>query len=273
MKLQRITPKKKFSQNFLTDAAIARKIASVLECTEGDMVVEIGPGTGALTSHLIAHQGVSVYALELDERAVASLRQTFSTVDSNTLHIIHTDALAYDLHSLAQSAGRSLKVIGNLPYAITSDLLFHLYDNSESISRAVCMVQKEVAQRIVASVRTKEYGILTLATQMAGTARIHFDVPSGAFYPRPSVTSSVFSVDMHKEQSTNALNVLNLRRLVRAAFNQRRKTLRNSLAAYCEEQWHISVRTIDSPMLEQRAEELTLADFRELYHILQQASG
>jgi 16S rRNA (adenine1518-N6/adenine1519-N6)-dimethyltransferase len=262
-KLPYLAPKKSFSQNFLTDVIIAKRIVESLEILPDETIIEIGPGTGSLTRFILETQAKSIHVLELDERAVSSLRSSYPATTYPALSIHHTDALANSIESYTTDNKRC-SVIGNLPYSITSDLLFHIYDSAGSVRRAILMVQKEVAKRITAQPRTKDYGVLTLATELVGKAKILFDVQPGSFYPRPSVTSAVFAIDFHTVQRPSDERK-ELTKLIRSAFGQRRKMLRNSLDSYTNSEFGIDIASVNHPFLTRRAEELSLTDVEELY--------
>lgn len=259
----RITPKKSFSQNFLNDSHVAKKIAESLKVTNDSIVIEIGPGTGALTKHLLSIPK-AVYALELDERAVVALQTNFPQQEYPNLHVVKGDALQFDIQQMYNTTNSKLFAIGNIPYAITADLMFWLYANSQYLKECVVMVQKEVAKRIVAKPRTKEYGILTIATELCGKAKILFDVQPGSFYPVPKVTSSVFRVEFFETQKSYD-EVKNIMALVKAGFNQRRKKLSNALQVFVLNRYNIDIRSIQHPKLDARAEELTTQDFIDLF--------
>lgn len=216
-----IRPKKSLGQNFLRDPNTIRKIAASVGAPEGAAVVEIGPGTGALTEELLRFYP-DLTALEVDERAVEHLRETLPDLD-----VRHADVLETDWAALAEEKGGRLWVVGNLPYYITSPILFSLLDARQHIRRAVVMMQKEVAERLVAVPRTKAYGILSVQTQLLARPSLLFDVSRHVFYPKPDVTSAVVALDF--DAPPLGTDVERLRRTVRTAFNQRRKTLRNSL--------------------------------------------
>jgi 16S rRNA (adenine1518-N6/adenine1519-N6)-dimethyltransferase len=216
-------PKKRLGQNFLRDPNIARKIVGSLE--GGAPLVEIGSGTGALTG-LLLERDPALTAVEVDERAVAILTRQWPDLD-----VRHLDVLKLNWASLAEERGGPLGVIGNLPYYITTPILFSLLDSpTGTVRELVVMMQKEVAARIVAVPRTKAYGILSVVLQKLTKPTLFFDVPPDVFYPKPAVTSSV----VHFDFRVPALEVdpALFRRVVRMAFNQRRKTLRNSLSAF-----------------------------------------
>jgi 16S rRNA (adenine1518-N6/adenine1519-N6)-dimethyltransferase len=175
-----ITPKKSLGQNFLHDQNIARKIAAALDINENDVVIEIGPGTGNLTRFLLEYDA-PVYAVEIDKRAIAVLEDEFS--DEN-LNIIHKDILDFDLKDFAESEKRNIKIVGNLPYYISSQILFYIFENAELVEKAIFMLQKEVARRICSKPRTKDYGILTVATELSSSPGILFDVSPKCFLSR-----------------------------------------------------------------------------------------
>lgn len=222
-------PSRRFSQNFLTDVGIARNIASSLELTDADAVVEIGPGKGALTTHLAVSPASEVAAIEIDARAVVFLQQQ-SWVSSGRVRLIEADALTVRVEELFPKHHRDQRcVIGNIPYAITSPLLFWMFDQRRSIARGVFMMQREVARRCVAQVGSKDYGILSVACWLHGSARLLFHVQPGSFFPRPSVTSSVVRFDLSIEAAAG-LAERPFMNFVRSAFSQRRKVMTNALA-------------------------------------------
>lgn len=252
-----IRPVKRLGQNFLRDPNTARRIVAALDVPETEPVVEVGPGTGALTGILAARFG-QFAALEVDDRAVAHLRETLPGVD-----VRQADVLEADWKALADEMGRPLHVISNLPYYITSEILFGLVDARAHIGQAVVMMQKEVARRIVAVPRTKEYGILSVVLQRVCLPKLLFDVSPNVFYPKPEVTSSVLRLDFRAGPHDD-VDPAWFRTVVRTAFNQRRKTLRNSLSRL--------EREVPEHWRECRAEELTPADFVEMTRYLAGAS-
>ncbi len=222
-------PQKRFSQNFLTDVSTARSIAEALQISAGDNVVEIGPGKGALTVHLCESSADRIVGVELDDRAVQFLCQQ-SWVRSGRVQIVSGDALALRVQDLLPSTDRQHRcIIGNIPYSITSPLLFWLFSQAHEVSRGVIMMQREVARRCVAGVGSKDYGILSVATWLHARARLMFHVKPGSFFPRPDVVSSVVRFDLLAETPMN-LNVAAFMEFVRAAFSQRRKVMTNALA-------------------------------------------
>jgi 16S rRNA (adenine1518-N6/adenine1519-N6)-dimethyltransferase len=217
-------PKKSLGQNFLQDANIIRKIAAALNAPEDASVIEIGAGTGALTEELLQHHQ-HLTAIEIDERAIAYLQEKFPQ-----LHLIHADILQVKWRDLDLPTDTRHFVLGNLPYYITSQILFSILDGFPYIERAILMMQLEVAERLIAMPRTKEYGILSVWTQLFSVPKVLFSVSKNVFYPKPEVTSAVVGLDINATpQWTTEVEVEWVRKVVRMAFNQRRKTLRNSL--------------------------------------------
>lgn len=279
MAQQHIAPKKSLGQNFLTDRNIIRKIIAALEAQAGDSVLEIGPGEGALTNELAVMPLQSLLAVEFDVRSVHLLSARFPKTSHPHVSIHHGDVRSFALHPYAeqqlQQHNRKLKIIGNIPYNITSDILFWLYDAAPLLDCAIIMMQKEVARRLVAAPRTKDYGILTVATSFCAKARILFDVAPGCFFPRPSVTSSVVEL-----RFPNAIGVApdvypHVKPLVNAAFNQRRKVLANALKTYITSHVAAPYATVLERAESQgilyfrkRAEELLPKDFLALWEFL-----
>ncbi len=219
-----IPPKKSLGQNFLSDPNTARKIVASIRAPEDAHVVEIGPGTGALTG-LLAERFPMLTAVEVDPRAIEVLLARLPGLD-----VRRKDVLELDWEALAREKGRPVYVVGNLPYYLTSPILFSLFDHRSILAEAVVMMQLEVAERLVAVPRTKAYGILSVNAQLFARPELLFRVSRNVFYPRPDVTSAVVRLDFRNIDV--AADVGALRQVVRAAFNQRRKTLRNSLGRW-----------------------------------------
>ncbi len=256
-----ITPKKSLGQHFLKDANIRDKIIDQLEAGPDDRVVEIGPGTGALTGHLAA-RFARLEAVEIDARAVAHLTEKMPA-----LKVHHGDVITYDWVAHSKLYGEKLHVIGNLPYYVTSQVIFSLLDAHHYISEAVLMMQREVAERLVAVPRTKAYGILSVAVQQLAIPHLAFRVSRNVFFPKPDVESAVVRLEFkHTTPDLDLSEAAWLRKVVRTAFNQRRKTLRNSLSRLTSE---IS-RDVPDEWRTKRAEELSPADFVELARYLKQ---
>ena len=266
-----VSPKKSLGQNFLIDDNIARNIVRDLQVTHDDVVVEIGPGKGALTKFLIPKVG-KLIAIEIDSRAIAELEQQFS---SSTVTILHQDFLDFDLASLAAREGRKLRLVGNIPYYLTSPILLKAFDDHASVRDCTLMVQREVAERLAADVGTKEYGILTVYARFYGSLRKLFDVSPNCFFPKPKVFSSVIQETFAEQVPYNVDEKL-FRTVVRTAFGKRRKTLRNALKYLPFEEQVVS-RLADaiakeSPsvfaLFERRPEQLGVDQFVELTNVV-----
>ena len=217
--------RKRFGQNFLHDENVIRKIVDSISAVEGDHLLEIGPGLGALTKEL-AKTGATIHCVELDADLAKSLRTEFQEYDS--IKIIEGDALKFDLSSIATEK-RPLRVIGNLPYNISTPIIFHLLKNSELIRDMTFMLQLEVIQRMISKVGKRNYGRLSLMVQYYCEVEHLFNVASSAFSPKPKVVSALARLKPHNSTSIRAKDSDCLQTVIRTAFNQRRKTLRNSL--------------------------------------------
>ncbi|MEX0719305.1 MAG: 16S rRNA (adenine(1518)-N(6)/adenine(1519)-N(6))-dimethyltransferase RsmA [Balneolaceae bacterium] len=212
--------KKSLGQHFLIDKNIVFKIIDAIDAKATDRVIEIGPGTGALTKWL-AEKYDDVHAIELDERAVEYLKKEFPS-----LNIHQKDILQVNWGKFA-GAETNTFVVGNLPYYITSPILFDLLEHRDLLSGAILMMQKEVAERLVAEHSSKQYGILSVQTQLFSSVELLFDVSRNSFSPPPKVTSSVIRLRFNKQALS--CSDASIKKVVRTAFNQRRKKLSNSL--------------------------------------------
>ena len=262
----RVKPKQSLGQNFLIDDNIARKIVRALNLSEHDVVVEIGPGKGALTKHLIQAAG-HLIAVEVDGRVVHNLQETFQ---SSTVAILHQDFLETDLAKWQHQHGQKLHIVGNIPYHLTSPILFKVFEDRSSIDDLTIMIQREVAQRITAVPETKEYGILSVFSQFYGTPKMLFTVSPHCFYPKPKVTSAVVRLRM-REQLLHEVNEQTFATVVKTTFGKRRKTLRKSLLylPYDEATVSMILKKIDFP-LEKRPEQLTVEQFANLSEQIEQ---
>lgn len=218
-------PKKFLGQNFLVDDNISRKIVKQLDLKKDDTVLEIGPGQGALTKHL-AGFCKNYVAVEIDKNITESLDNKFKEKGK----FINEDFLKFDLNKFK----KQIKIVGNLPYNIASEILFKLFDNKDKFIYAVLMVQKEFAKRLVAHPNTKEYGILSVQTQAFSKPQLLFNVPPSVFFPKPKVESSVIKLTFQKD-SPEIQRYDGFKLLVRSAFSKRRKILKNSLSDLFEE--------------------------------------
>ncbi|MEK6678423.1 MAG: 16S rRNA (adenine(1518)-N(6)/adenine(1519)-N(6))-dimethyltransferase RsmA [Nitrospirota bacterium] len=217
-----VRPKKSLGQHFLTDINIARDIVDAANISKDDIVVEIGPGNGILT-RLLAGRAKKVIAIEIDERLIDKLRDEFGSF--NNIEIIAKDALQFPFNEIE---GR-FKVAANLPYYITTPIIFHLLESRDRIISMTLMMQREVAERIVAAPGGKDYGVLSIAVQFYAEPALNFIVPSSAFFPKPKVESAVVSFRILDKRRVEVLDEGFFFKVVRAAFSQRRKTLRNAL--------------------------------------------
>lgn len=219
-----VRPKKRLSQSFLIDPNITAKIASLLEPGPDDIVVEIGSGLGIMTG-IIARQVKKVIALEIDPGLVEILK---AEIDRDNVLIINGDFLKFDFREISPGLSKA-KVIGNVPYNISSAIVFRLLDFRQFISTAVLMLQKEVAGRIAAGPGSKDYGIVSVIVSMYASVRRELVVPPGCFHPRPKVDSAVIRLNFREKPLIDLKNPELFRELVRASFAQRRKTLLNNL--------------------------------------------
>ena len=214
--------KKSLGQHFLTDPYYLTAIADAARIAEGDRVIEIGPGRGHLTRELLA-RAQAVLAIELDEQLIPLLKEEFA--EAVNLEIIHADALTYRYAGL----DGTWKVVANLPYYISTPLIRRLIDHRAQFSTLTLMLQREVAQRIVSPPGSKDYGFLSILVQLYAEAAMLFTVPAAAFTPRPDVDSAVIALTIRSRPCATIRDENVFFRLVKAAFTQRRKTLRNAL--------------------------------------------
>lgn len=219
--------KPRLGQNFLRDAQAIERIAGALGDLQGETVVEIGPGEGAIT-HALAARSARVIAIELDPNLAAYLRGQFP---AERVRVVQADVLGFDFAAAAAEAGHRLPVVGNLPYYITSPILLKLAENHAALDRAVLMAQREVADRIVAGPGSRDYGVLSVTVQMYGPVVPLFTLPPGAFSPPPDVHSTVFRWRFAPRFAELEVEEAGFVRMVRAVFAQKRKTLANNLRA------------------------------------------
>jgi 16S rRNA (adenine1518-N6/adenine1519-N6)-dimethyltransferase len=219
---------KKFGQNFLIDPRVLDKIIAAAEITKDDFVLEIGPGIGTLTQYL-AEAAREVTAVEIDRNLIPILQETLAAYDN--VSVINEDVLKVDIAALAQekNGGRPIKVVANLPYYITTPIIMGLFESGVPLDSVTVMVQKEVAMRMQAGPGTKDYGALSLAVQYYAQPYLAANVPPNCFMPRPNVGSAVIRLTRYQEPPIQVKDEKLLFRLIRASFNQRRKTLLNGL--------------------------------------------
>lgn len=222
-------PKKQLGQNFLADSAAARTIASRAGLDADDVVLEIGSGLGALTIP-IAQSVSRVYAVETDSRLIPILEAELGKKALDNVSVLTADIMDVDLSGLSRDHGRKLVVMGNLPYNISSQILVKLILDRVWISKAVVMFQKELAQRLQAPPGTKDYGRITVMLHYAAKIQKIAEIKAQMFYPRPQIDSQVLEIDFYPRLPFPASDEAFLFQVIKAAFNQRRKTLRNALA-------------------------------------------
>lgn len=224
---------KKFGQNFLIDTHVLDKIIRAADITKDDFVLEIGPGIGTMTQYLAEAAG-KVTAVEIDKTLIPILEDTLQNYKNVT--VINEDVLKLDIGRLAkeENAGRPIKVVANLPYYITTPIIMGLYEKHVPMESITVMVQKEVADRMQVGPGTKDYGALSLAVQYYASPYIVANVPPNCFMPRPKVGSAVIRLTSHREPPVDVKDEKLMFRIIRASFNQRRKTLANGLKNYAE---------------------------------------
>ena len=255
---------KKFGQNFLIDTHVLDKIIQAADITRDDFVLEIGPGIGTLTQYL-CENAREVAAVEIDRMLIPILEDTLSEYDNVT--VINQDVLKLDLNQLVEekNGGRPIKVVANLPYYITTPIIMDLFERQLPLKNITVMVQKEVAQRMQAAPGSKDYGALSLAVQYYAKPYIAANVPPNCFMPRPNVGSAVINLTLHEAAPVAVYDERLLFRMIRASFNQRRKTLVNGLnnapeLSFTKEELQSALQTIGiSENI--RGEALTLGQF------------
>ena len=257
---------KKFGQNFLIDTHVLEKIIDAAEITKDDLVIEIGPGIGTMTQYL-CERAREVIAVEIDKNLIPILNDTLSAYDN--VEVINEDVLKLDIKALAEKRnnGKPVKVVANLPYYITTPIIMGLFESKVPLKSITIMVQKEVADRMKTGPGSKEYGALSLAVQYYSDPKIMAEVPPNCFIPRPNVGSAVIRLDKCEEPKVNVKDEALLFRIIRASFNQRRKTLVNGLSnggipVSKEELKGILIRLFDNENI--RGEALSLQQFAAL---------
>ena len=258
---------KKYGQNFLIDTHVLDKIIGAAQIGPDDFVLEIGPGIGTMTQYL-ACAARKVVAVEIDKALIPILEDTLSDYDN--ARIINNDVLKVDIAKLAEeeNGGKPIKVVANLPYYITTPIIMGLFENHVPIKSITVMVQKEVADRMQVGPGTKDYGALSLAVQYYAKPKIVANVPPNCFMPRPKVGSAVIRLERYEKPPVEVKNEKLMFRIIRASFNQRRKTLVNGLKN--SQEIPFSKEQIEQALgmcglsLSVRGEALTLAQFAQL---------
>lgn len=265
------TFQKKFGQNFLIDTHVLDKIIRAAEITKEDMVLEIGPGIGTMTQYLAEAAG-KVVAVEIDKNLIPILSDTLSAYENVT--IINEDVLKLDIQKLAneENQGRPIKVVANLPYYITTPIIMGLFENHVPVESITVMVQKEVADRMQTGPGNKDYGALSLAVQYYAEPFIVANVPPNCFMPRPKVGSAVIRLTCHEQPPVEVKDERLMFDIIRASFNQRRKTLANGLnnsdkLSFSKEEITEAIESLGKGS-SVRGEALTLEEFAELSNYL-----
>ena len=262
---------KKFGQNFLVDSNVLENIIEKAGITEDDLVLEIGPGIGTMTQYL-CESAREVVAIEIDETLIPILNYTLEDYDN--VEIINDDALKTDIEKIVKkkNGGKPIKVVANLPYYITTPIIMGLLEGKAPIESITIMVQKEVAERMQTGPGSKDYGALSLAVQYYADANILMTVPASCFMPRPKVDSSVIKLDIYDETPVDVCDEEMMFKIIRASFNQRRKTLVNGLKnasnlPFTKEEIEESIEKLGEDV-RVRGEKLTLEQFAKLTNIL-----
>ena len=255
--MHKVKPKKHLGQHFLTDRNIARKIARTLQLETYDKILEIGPGMGILTRYLLKESNKEIYVVEIDEESIEYLKNEFPELKDK---IIAGDFLKMDLLKIFK--GESIGITGNFPYNISSQIVFKVLENKEMVPEFTGMFQKEVAERLTAQHGNKTYGILSVLVQNYYDTEYLFTVNEQVFNPPPKVKSAVIRLT-RKEESPD-IDYQFFKMLVKTAFNQRRKTLRNSLKSY-----NLSVDLKEARIFAKRPEQLSPAEFVELAKMIE----
>ncbi|HAG69713.1 MAG TPA: 16S rRNA (adenine(1518)-N(6)/adenine(1519)-N(6))-dimethyltransferase [Lachnospiraceae bacterium] len=269
--------RKKYGQNFLVDGNILKLIVASADVSDRDTVIEIGPGIGTMTKEL-AERALRVLAVEIDRELIPILHETLDGFEN--VDIINEDILKLELsgclnrylHDNTENGDRHIKVVANLPYYITTPVIMKLLEGDVPLESITVMVQKEVAERMCVGPGTKEYGALSLAVQYYSRPVIIAEVPPSCFFPRPKVSSSVIRLDILKDRSVQVEDEELLFKLIRASFNQRRKTLANAVRNFAG--LSLSKEQVQAALIkagfdpEIRGEALSLSDFAEFTNIL-----
>ena len=250
--------KKRLGQNFMMDRNVAAKIVDASEIGENDVVLEIGPGMGSLTKELLS-VAKNVTAVEIDERLVESLKVDFE--DNDDFKIVHKDFLEFDISGFAVATGSKIKIVGNIPYNITSQILIHTFDHFSAVSSLTVTMQKEVADRILSNAGSKNYGILSVYAALFSHPKKLFNVSRGVFNPKPKVESSAVMFKIKNRLPDDLLDLDLFKKVVRKTFGKRRKMLRNSLKEIGECTEFLAENGFD---LRRRPESLDVEEFIEL---------
>lgn len=259
-------PKKHWGQNFLSDADVQERIAQLIHPRPGETVVELGSGLGHLTSHLVGH-GAKIIGVERDRELAPILREEVGSTHPE-LEVREADAVSLDLAAIAREVGGRITVCGNLPYHLGSPILFNVLDNWRSVKRVVVMLQKEVVERIVSAPDTENYGLLSVLMQQIADVQLGMRVGSGAFVPPPAVDSAVLVAEILDEPRAPVTSEALFRKVVKAAFSQRRKTLSNALKSVASKEQLVEAFATSGVDPMRRGETLGVVEFAAIERAL-----
>ena len=251
-----VKPKKSLGQHFLTNYGVAEKISDALDTSACSNVLEIGPGTGVLTQYLINKPQVNLVAIDIDKESIQALEERF---DDNNITIIHADFMKVNL---SEYFSDKFLMIGNLPYYISSQILFKMLEHKNDVLQGVFMLQKEVAERIASAPKSKRYGILSVLLQAYFDIKYLFTVHENSFKPAPRVKSAVVSFTRNSVQSLNCNEIL-FKKVIKTCFNQRRKTIKNSLKS------NFVDLQFEDELLTMRPEQLSVNQFVTLTNLVE----
>ncbi len=255
-----VRPKKHLGQHFLTDQNIAKRITDCLTPGGSNNIIEVGPGKGVLTEFLLQQEGINLVPVEIDHESVEYLLNLFPGIDSK---LIQADFLSMDLKTLFPG-NEKFRIIGNFPYNISSQIFFKVLDNLGQVTEVVCMIQKEVAERLASPPGNKTYGILSVLLQTWFNIEYQFTVNAGSFFPKPEVQSAVIRL-VRNNRSELGVDPAKFKMVVKTAFNQRRKMLRNSVKGM------LNVDVMENPLFQKRPEQLSVEDFIGLTRFIEES--
>jgi 16S rRNA (adenine1518-N6/adenine1519-N6)-dimethyltransferase len=253
-----VRPKKHLGQHFLTDQNIAKRITDSLSFGGSKNIVEVGPGKGVLTEFLLERENIDLVPVEIDHESVVFLHSRFPSLKSK---LLEADFLSLDLSEIFNDG---LRIIGNFPYNISSQIFFKVLDHKDQVREVVCMIQKEVADRIISPPGNKTYGILSVLLQTWFKIEYLFSVKPGSFFPVPAVQSSVIRL-VRNDRTELGVDQRKFKLVVKTSFNQRRKMLRNSVKSL------LNTDVMENPLFQKRPEQLSVEEFIELTRFIEKS--
>jgi 16S rRNA (adenine1518-N6/adenine1519-N6)-dimethyltransferase len=255
-----VRPKKHLGQHFLTDQNIAKRITDSLSAGGSKNVIEVGPGKGVLTEFLLERQDIELVPVEIDHESVVFLLSHFPLLKPK---LLEADFLSLDLSEIFKN---DFRIIGNFPYNISSQIFFKVLDHKDQVREVVCMIQKEVADRIISPPGNKTYGILSVLLQTWFKIEYLFSVKPGSFFPVPAVQSSVIRL-VRNDRTSLGVDQKKFKLVVKTSFNQRRKMLRNSVKSL------LNADVMENPLFQKRPEQLSVEEFIELTRFIEESHG